>query len=245
MTMVPLLTFVFTPPGIRARARRAHGGRDGDRDDPVHVDLVGARASPARRGAVARRRRDGARASSSARSSGRRSSAACRRRCWRRSSASSSRWRRRRCCSTASRSRRASCPGRGGLFAVGGGIGLVSSMVGAGGAFLSVPFMTACNVDIRNCVATSAALGLPIAVAGTIGFIIAGLRPDRACRRIRSATSTCRRCSRSSPAASSARRSARAPRIAGRYTGCGMRSRCCSTCSPCTCCGNRGVRGST
>jgi uncharacterized membrane protein YfcA len=66
-------------------------------------------------------------------------------------------------------------PGKGGLFAVGGGIGLVSSMVGAGGAFLSVPFMTACNIGIRNCVATSAALGLPIAVAGTIGFIVAGL----------------------------------------------------------------------
>ncbi len=65
-------------------------------------------------------------------------------------------------------------PGRGGLFAVGGGIGLLSSMVGAGGAFLSVPFMAACNVDIRNCIATSAALGLPIAAAGTIGFIIAG-----------------------------------------------------------------------
>jgi len=67
-------------------------------------------------------------------------------------------------------------PGGGGLFAVGGGIGLVSSMVGAGGAFLSVPFMTACNVNIRNSVATSAALGLPIAVAGTIGFMAAGLR---------------------------------------------------------------------
>ena len=66
-------------------------------------------------------------------------------------------------------------PGKGGLFAVGGGIGLVSSMVGAGGAFLSVPFMTACNIGIRNCVATSAALGLPIAVAGTIGFVVAGL----------------------------------------------------------------------
>jgi uncharacterized protein len=66
-------------------------------------------------------------------------------------------------------------PGKGGLFAVGSGIGLISSMVGAGGAFLSVPFMTACNVNIRNAVATSAALGLPIAIAGTIGFIIAGL----------------------------------------------------------------------
>jgi len=67
-------------------------------------------------------------------------------------------------------------PGRGGLFAVGGGIGTISSMLGAGGAFLSVPFMIACNVPLRNCIATSAALGLPIAAAGTIGFVIAGLR---------------------------------------------------------------------
>ncbi len=65
-------------------------------------------------------------------------------------------------------------PGEAGLALVGGGIGLISSMVGAGGAFLTVPFMTACNVPMRNCVATSAALGLPIAVAGTIGFIVAG-----------------------------------------------------------------------
>jgi uncharacterized membrane protein YfcA len=67
-------------------------------------------------------------------------------------------------------------PGRTGLFAVGGGIGLLSSMVGGGGAFLSVPFMAACNVNLRNCVATSAALGVPIAIAGTIGFVVAGLR---------------------------------------------------------------------
>lgn len=65
-------------------------------------------------------------------------------------------------------------PGKAGLAAVGGGIGLVSSMAGAGGAFLSVPFMTACNVPIRNCVATSAAIGLPIAVAATIGYVVAG-----------------------------------------------------------------------
>lgn len=65
-------------------------------------------------------------------------------------------------------------PGKAGLFGVGGAIGLVSSMVGAGGGFLSVPFMTWCNVKIHNAVATSAALGLPIAVAGTLGFVIAG-----------------------------------------------------------------------
>jgi uncharacterized membrane protein YfcA len=66
-------------------------------------------------------------------------------------------------------------PGPAGLFGVGGGIGLISSMVGAGGGFLSVPFMTWCNVKIHNAVATSAALGLPIALAGTVGFVIAGL----------------------------------------------------------------------
>ena len=67
-------------------------------------------------------------------------------------------------------------PGSLGLFGVGSGIGIISSMVGAGGAFISVPFMTACNVRIHNAVATSAALGFPIAAAGTTGFIIAGLR---------------------------------------------------------------------
>ena len=69
-------------------------------------------------------------------------------------------------------------PGTAGLFGVGGGIGMISSMVGAGGGFLSVPFMTWCNVKIHNAVATSAALGLPIAVAGTIGFVIAGLAAE-------------------------------------------------------------------
>ncbi len=67
-------------------------------------------------------------------------------------------------------------PGKGGLAAVGGGIGLVSSMVGGGGAFMSVPFMAACNVNMRQCVATSSALGLPIAIAGTTGYVLAGLR---------------------------------------------------------------------
>lgn len=62
-----------------------------------------------------------------------------------------------------------------GLFAVGAGIGVLSGMVGAGGAFLSVPFMVRCNVRMHAAVATSAALGLPIAIAATAGFIIAGL----------------------------------------------------------------------
>ena len=70
-------------------------------------------------------------------------------------------------------------PGRLPLFGVGAGIGIVSSLLGAGGGFISIPYLGRHNVGIHNAVATSAALGLPIAAAGTIGFIVAGFRqPD-------------------------------------------------------------------
>jgi uncharacterized membrane protein YfcA len=65
-------------------------------------------------------------------------------------------------------------PGVAGQTAVGGAIGLVSGLVGAGGAFMSVPFMTWCNVPIRHAVGTSAALGFPIALANTAGYVVAG-----------------------------------------------------------------------
>ena len=57
---------------------------------------------------------------------------------------------------------------------VGGGIGALSSLVGAGGAFLSVPFMVWCNVPIHHAVGTAAALGFPIALASTIGYVVGG-----------------------------------------------------------------------
>ncbi|HKU84770.1 MAG TPA: sulfite exporter TauE/SafE family protein, partial [Casimicrobiaceae bacterium] len=69
-------------------------------------------------------------------------------------------------------------PGKSALFGVGAGIGVISSLLGAGGAFISVPYLGRRNVRIQSAVATSAALGLPIAVAGTVGYIIAGLRQD-------------------------------------------------------------------
>lgn len=65
-------------------------------------------------------------------------------------------------------------PGTPGMFGMGSVIGLLSSVVGAGGAFVSVPFMTWCNIKIHQAVATSAALGFPIALAGTLGYILAG-----------------------------------------------------------------------
>jgi uncharacterized membrane protein YfcA len=66
-------------------------------------------------------------------------------------------------------------PGTAGMFASGGAIGTLAGLVGAGGGFVSVPFMTWCNVKIHNAVATSAALGFPIAVAGTLSNIYFGM----------------------------------------------------------------------
>ena len=65
-------------------------------------------------------------------------------------------------------------PGPAAMLGTGGAIGVLASLVGAGGAFVSVPFMTWCNVKIHTAVATSAALGFPIALAGTLGYVIAG-----------------------------------------------------------------------
>ena len=65
-------------------------------------------------------------------------------------------------------------PGAAGIAGVGAGIGFISGLVGAGGAFLSVPFMTWCNVPPRHAVGTSAALGFPIALSATAGYVISG-----------------------------------------------------------------------
>jgi uncharacterized membrane protein YfcA len=66
-------------------------------------------------------------------------------------------------------------PATAGLMGAGGVIGFISGLVGAGGGFISVPFMTWCNVAIHNAVATSAALGFPIAVANVAGYIVSGM----------------------------------------------------------------------
>ena len=65
-------------------------------------------------------------------------------------------------------------PGLGGQFCAGSGIGFISGLVGAGGGFISIPFMTWCNVAIHNAVATSAALGFPIAFANVTGYVLSG-----------------------------------------------------------------------
>jgi uncharacterized membrane protein YfcA len=65
-------------------------------------------------------------------------------------------------------------PGAAGQAAAGAGIGALASLVGAGGAFMSVPFMVWCNVPIQQAVGTSAALGFPVALAATLGYVIGG-----------------------------------------------------------------------
>ncbi|ARU32501.1 hypothetical protein CAP31_12920 [Sulfuriferula sp. AH1] len=65
-------------------------------------------------------------------------------------------------------------PGSIGLSMVGSVIGLISSWVGIGGGTLSVPFMLWCNNKLHQAIATSAAIGFPIAIAGTLGYIVAG-----------------------------------------------------------------------
>ncbi|HIP53198.1 MAG TPA: sulfite exporter TauE/SafE family protein [Chromatiales bacterium] len=70
-------------------------------------------------------------------------------------------------------------PATGGMLAAGGLIGAVSSLVGIGGGTLTVPFLSACRVGMREAVATSSACGLPIAVAGSIGFIAVGWADPR------------------------------------------------------------------
>jgi uncharacterized membrane protein YfcA len=73
-------------------------------------------------------------------------------------------------------------PGTTGMLTAGGVIGAVSAIVGIGGGSLTVPFLTWCNTAIRQAVATSSACGLPIALAGALGFVVTGLnatgRPD-------------------------------------------------------------------
>jgi len=67
-------------------------------------------------------------------------------------------------------------PGGGGLFAAGAVIGGVASLVAAGGAFLTIPFLAWCRVPLRRAIGTAAANGLPIALAGAAGYMIQGWR---------------------------------------------------------------------
>ena len=54
-------------------------------------------------------------------------------------------------------------------------VGLASSLMGISGGSLATMAMTLYGVPIHNAVATSAGLGVPITIAGTVGYMLAGL----------------------------------------------------------------------
>tara|TARA_Y100001954_G_scaffold239630_1_gene317014 strand:+ start:8050 stop:8871 length:822 start_codon:yes stop_codon:yes gene_type:complete len=65
-------------------------------------------------------------------------------------------------------------PGTVGIFGAGNVIGIFSAIVGIGGGTLTVPFLSWCSQTMHRSIATAAAVGLPIALSGTAGYIING-----------------------------------------------------------------------
>lgn len=70
---------------------------------------------------------------------------------------------------------RRSLPGIGGLWLAGGIIGALSSLAAIAGASLTVPFLIKRNVGVHEAIGTAAAVGWPLAAAGTVGYIVSGL----------------------------------------------------------------------
>jgi uncharacterized membrane protein YfcA len=66
-------------------------------------------------------------------------------------------------------------PGPIGMFAAGFGISVVAALTAVGGAFMSIPFMLWCGVPLLPAIGIAAMIGFPIAFAGSIGYVLAGL----------------------------------------------------------------------
>ena len=65
-------------------------------------------------------------------------------------------------------------PGKAGTTGLGLFSGVLSGLAGIGGGNVMVPLMVFFNVPMQRAVATSSALGFPLAVVGTLGYVISG-----------------------------------------------------------------------
>jgi len=65
-------------------------------------------------------------------------------------------------------------PGSGALLAIGVVVGIVCGLASAGGAFLTVPLMLSWGVVLSRAIGTAAAIGVPVAVVGMVGHVLAG-----------------------------------------------------------------------
>lgn len=66
-------------------------------------------------------------------------------------------------------------PGMAGITLMGTFTGWLSTLVSVGGGTMTVPFLIWCNVPIRHAIGTASAIGFPIAVGGTLGYIFTGM----------------------------------------------------------------------
>jgi len=65
-------------------------------------------------------------------------------------------------------------PARGPLAAVAAVIGVCSSLFGGGAAAIGVPFFAWCGMTAHRAIGTVAAMAFPIAIAGTVGYVVSG-----------------------------------------------------------------------
>jgi len=66
-------------------------------------------------------------------------------------------------------------PSKAAQFGVSLAIGGVAAITAASGGFLAIPYMVWHNVSMKHAIGTSAAIGLPVAVAGAIGYLATGI----------------------------------------------------------------------
>ena len=64
------------------------------------------------------------------------------------------------------------------MFLVGMFIGVLSGLVSAGGTFLVMPIMLYCGIAMHTAIGTGAAIGIPVTLIGTLGYIAAGWHVD-------------------------------------------------------------------
>lgn len=69
-------------------------------------------------------------------------------------------------------------PGTVGLTAMALFIGMASSFFGGGAAAIGVPFLTWCDMTTHRAIGTVAAMGFPLAIAGAVGYALAGISVD-------------------------------------------------------------------
>lgn len=64
--------------------------------------------------------------------------------------------------------------GQANVILAGSGIGSISALVSIGGGSLTVPYLLWHNITLKHAIGTSAAIGFPLSIAGTLGYVING-----------------------------------------------------------------------